>query len=245
MASPAPAGSSPAGGPARVLILRHGRTTWNAQNRYQGQADPPLDALGTAQAEAAASLLGMFAPDLIVSSDLQRASATADALGAATGLPVVLDARLRERSLGHWEGLTRDEVEAAYPEEFLEWRAGRNVSRRGGETREEVTARTSELFAQLPPVPVVVLVTHSATALALTEAILGLEHERHILGPLANCHWSDLQRSDDAPGVPVTWRLRAHNAGAPGGVVPVLPLAGADGLGGESPDAEAMDAAAR
>lgn len=233
-----------ASGPARVFVLRHGRTTWNAQNRYQGQADPPLDEVGVAQADAAASLLATFAPDLIVTSDLQRASATAAALEAATGLRAVPDPRLRERSLGHWEGLTRDEVEVRFPEEFAQWRAGRNVTRRGGETRDEVTVRTRELFASLPTVPVVVLVTHSATALALTEAVLDLGNDRHILGPLANCHWSELQRTDEAASV--AWRLRAHNAGAPGGIVPHLPIEGGDlDQGADSPDAEAMDAAAR
>lgn len=231
----------PASGPTRVFVLRHGRTTWNAQNRYQGQADPPLDDVGLAQASAAASLLATFAPDLIVTSDLQRASATAAALATATGLDAVLDPRLRERSLGHWEGLTRDEVEVRFPEEFAHWRAGRNVTRRGGETRELVTVRTRELFASLPSVPVIVLVTHSATALALTEAVLGLDHDRHILGPLANCHWSELQRTDESGAV--SWRLRAHNAGAPGGIVPHLPAGGDQGA--DSPDAEAMDAAAR
>ncbi|MCW2604931.1 MAG: Phosphoglycerate mutase [Pseudonocardiales bacterium] len=231
----------PASGPTRVFVLRHGRTAWNAQNRYQGQADPPLDEVGLAQASAAASLLATFAPDLIVTSDLQRASATAAALAAATGLTAALDPRLRERSLGHWEGLTRDEVEARFPEEFAQWRAGRNVARRGGETREQVTIRTAELFAALPSVPVIVLVTHSATALALTEGVLGLEHDRHILGPLANCHWSELQRTDESASV--SWRMRAHNAGAPGGIVPHLPTEGDDAA--DSPDAEALDAAAR
>ena len=228
-------------GPSRVFVLRHGRTTWNAQNRYQGQADPPLDEVGIAQAGAAAALLATFAPDLIITSDLQRASATAAALEAATGLVAVRDPRLRERSLGHWEGLTRDEVEVRFPEEFAQWRAGRNVARRGGETRDEVTVRTRELFAALPSVPIVVLVTHSATALALTEAVLELGSDRHILGPLANCHWSELQRTDEAASV--SWRLRAHNAGAPGGIVPHLPSS--EGDGADSPDAEAMDAAAR
>lgn len=236
--------STDSSGPARVFVLRHGRTTWNAQNRYQGQADPPLDDVGRAQAVAAAALLATFRPDLIVTSDLQRAAATAAALEAATGLVAAPDPRLRERSLGHWEGLTRDEVEAAYPEEFAQWRAGRNVTRRGGETREQVTVRTRELFASLPDVPAVVLVTHSATALALTEAVLGLDHERHILGPLANCHWSELQRADSpAADGSTQWRLRAHNAGAPGGIVPHLPSAGDTGV--DSPDAEALDAAAR
>lgn len=231
----------PASGPTRVFVLRHGRTTWNAQNRYQGQADPPLDEVGLAQASAAASLLATFAPDLIVTSDLQRASVTAAALEAATGLVATVDPRLRERSLGHWEGLTRDEVEVRFPEEFEQWRAGRNVTRRGGETRGQVTVRTIELFAALPSVPVIVLVTHSATALALTEAVLGLDHDRHILAPLANCHWSELQRTDEMAAV--SWRLRAHNAGAPGGIVPHLPSE-ADEVT-DSPDAEAMDAAAR
>ena len=216
--------------PARVFIWRHGRTMWNAERRFQGQADPPLDDVGRAQAAQAAALLASLRPDVIISSDLQRAYQTAEALGTVSGVQPVFDERLRERSLGHWEGLTRDEVAERYPEELDDWIAGRDVRSRGGESREQVAERSSASFAEIGDIETAVLVTHSATALALTSQLLHLSQSVHVLGPLANCHWSELQSQGAG------WRLRAHNAGPPGLVIP-LPF-----VEEESPDATAIDA---
>jgi glucosyl-3-phosphoglycerate phosphatase len=211
----------------RVLLLRHGRTEWNAQHRFQGQADPPLDDVGRAQAFEAAALVAALRPNLIVSSDAQRAMQTAGPLGEITGLKVVPEPRLRERSLGHWEGLTRDEVAQRYPDEYDDWIAGRDVSRRGGETREQVAERACDAFAGISDdIQLAVIVTHSATAMALCAALLGLDPRQPVLAPLANCHWSELRHGSK-------WELRAHNVGAPGPVIPRLDLEE------DAPDAEA------
>jgi broad specificity phosphatase PhoE len=204
----------------RLVLLRHGRTAWNAERRFQGQADPPLDDVGHAQAYEVAGLIATVQPELLVSSDAIRTMETARPIGGLLGLDVIADARFRERSLGHWEGLTRDEVAERFPDEYADWIAGRDVSRRGGETREAVAARSLEAFLELPPVSTTVIVTHSATAMALTAGLLGLRQEVHVLGPLANCHWSEIVTDGHLAGE-VTWRLRAHNIGAPGAVVPV------------------------
>ncbi len=203
----------------RVVLLRHGRTAWNAQRRFQGQADPPLDEVGRMQAYEVAALVAALRPGLLVSSDAARALQTAEVVGELAALPVIPEPRFRERGLGHWEGLTRDEVAEHYPDEYADWLGGRDVSRRGGETRDEVAARALAAFAELPAVPTAVIVTHSATAMALTNSLLGIAQETHPLGPLANCHWSELAiEGTDAP-----WRLRGHNLGVPGTVVP-LPI---------------------
>jgi probable phosphoglycerate mutase len=206
--------------PRRVLLLRHARTAWNAERRFQGQADPPLDDVGRSQAYEVAPLVAALRPDLLVSSDSARAMQTASALGEVAGLQVRAEPRLRERGLGHWEGLTREEVAVAYPDEYADWMAGRDVSRRGGETRTAVAERARAAFADLPDVPISVLVTHSATAMALTNALLGIPQEVHPLGPLANCHWTELYL--EASQIhPSAWRLRGHNLGPPGTVVPL------------------------
>ena len=199
----------------RLFLLRHGRTEWNAQRRFQGQADPPLDEVGRMQAYEVAGLVAALRPDRIVSSDLVRALETAQIVASTVPMPVTVDARLRERSLGHWEGLTRDQVQSTYPDEFADWRAGRDISRRGGETRDEVAARALAAFTEQAPVETSVLVTHSATAMALTNALIGIAQAQHPLGPLANCHWTELWIDEGA------WRLRAHNVGVPGTVIPV------------------------
>jgi probable phosphoglycerate mutase len=100
--------------PTRVLLLRHGQSTWNAARRWQGQADPPLTEFGEEQAYLASLKLGLF--DLVVASDLERARGTAEIIAAQLGIgPVQLDERLRENHAGEWEGLTKEEVEAAWP----------------------------------------------------------------------------------------------------------------------------------
>jgi glucosyl-3-phosphoglycerate phosphatase len=218
----------------RVILLRHGRTAWNAQRRFQGQADPPLDDVGRAQASEVAALIATMRPGLLVSSDSARAMQTAEIIGAAAALPAIPEPRLRERGLGHWEGLTREEVAQRYPDEYAEWLAGGDVTRRGGESREDVAARAHAAFAELPAVPTIVLVTHSATAMALTNALLGIAQRIHPLGPLANCHWSELY-AEQWDGARPVWRLRGHNLGVPGTVLPVP----AGSSGDDAPDADA------
>jgi glucosyl-3-phosphoglycerate phosphatase len=220
----------------RVFLLRHGRTAWNAERRFQGQADPPLDDVGRAQAYEVAALVGALSPDVLVSSDAVRAVQTAEPIAEITGLEVMVDARLRERSLGHWEGLTRDDVAQRYPDEYTDWIAGRDVSRRGGETRKQVAARALAAFTDLPGAASSVVVTHSATAMALCSALLGMRQEVHVLGPLANCHWSELW-VEHHDGAGPLWRLRAHNIGAPGAVAP-LPIR-LDEASDDAPDADA------
>ena len=189
----------------RVLLWRHGRTAWNVERRFQGQADPPLDAVGRRQAEAAADELVAYAPVAVVSSDLARAVDTARRLADRLGLPLGLDPRLRERSLGHWEGLTRDEVGRLYPEDFAHWLAGREDCQAGSEPREQLAERAAAAVADTLG-ETVVLVTHSATAIALTGRLLGLPRSSwRAIGPLGNCRWSELRHDEHG------WRLRAHN----------------------------------
>ena len=217
---------------SRAVIWRHGRTSWNAAGRYQGQANPPLDDTGLAQAALASTMIATLRPDVIVTSDLQRAATTAEALARVTGLVPLIDSRLRERSLGHWEGLTRAEVAERYPDEMVDWLAGRDVTRRGGESRIEVAARALVAFTELDDSALAVVVTHSATAMALTSALLGLPQNTPILGPLANCHWTEVRRDDSG------WRIRAHNIGPPGVVIP-LPTPEPDSADAGGVDAEA------
>ncbi len=97
-----------------MLLARHGQSTWNAERRWQGQADPPLSDLGRAQAAHAGLRLG--AVDAVISSPLLRAHETAEILAEAIGVgPVQLVPELAERDAGPWSGLTRDQVEKGWP----------------------------------------------------------------------------------------------------------------------------------
>ena len=93
-----------------LLLARHGETDWNREFRIQGSSDIELNELGRQQAQFLAQELTDVDLDAIYSSDLSRAQATAAAVAATHGLDVKLDPRLRERSFGSWEGLTREDV---------------------------------------------------------------------------------------------------------------------------------------
>lgn len=100
--------------PTRLLVLRHGRSEWNAAGRWQGHADIALDRTGELQAAEAAEVLGTF--DAVWSSDLRRAHRTAQIIAELLGIgPVRTDPGLREKQVGPWEGLTNDEVEERWP----------------------------------------------------------------------------------------------------------------------------------
>jgi broad specificity phosphatase PhoE len=101
----------------RLLIVRHGESTWNAQSRWQGQADPPLSLLGERQAQEAAERLVEHASIAAVwTSDLVRARRTAELIASQLGVQRVhAEPRLRERDVGSWSGLTRDEIEDRWP----------------------------------------------------------------------------------------------------------------------------------
>jgi probable phosphoglycerate mutase len=198
----------------RVVLLRHGRTEWNATGRFQGQLDPPLDAIGRAQTVAAAIAIAPMAPDVLVTSDLSRARDTADAVAGECNVPVEVDPRLREIHLGTWQGLTRAEARAQYPEEYARWQTGEDARRGGGETYAEVGARAVECVEEwldrVGPGSLLLAVTHGSAARATIGTLLGMDPDTWWrLAPLSNCRWSLL--ADMGRG----WRLEEHNAGSP------------------------------
>lgn len=98
----------------RLLLVRHGESTWNADGRWQGQADPPLSDRGRQQAVDAARSIGTV--DAVVTSDLERAADTGSTMARMLGLDhVATEPRLRERDAGSLSGLTRTEIHARFP----------------------------------------------------------------------------------------------------------------------------------
>jgi probable phosphoglycerate mutase len=182
-----PMSSSPPGAqpPTRVLLVRHGQSEWNAEGRWQGQADPTLTDLGRLQAREAARALG--AVDAVWASDLRRAVETAAIIADHLGVgPVVVDPDLRERDAGEFSGLTRPEIAARYPG-FLD--DGRRPP--GWEPDESLVARALRalraIAAEVPGGDVLVI-THGGLVYAL-EQHLGEEFVR-----LANAEgrWLDV-----------------------------------------------------
>lgn len=105
----------------QLTLIRHGQTEWNATGRWQGQADPPLNDKGRAQARRTAAELKDQHIDMLISSDLLRAHQTAEIIGSALALSVELEPRLREVNLGDWQGLYSDEIGARWPAEMRQW----------------------------------------------------------------------------------------------------------------------------
>jgi broad specificity phosphatase PhoE len=219
----------------RLVMLRHGQTDFNAGNRMQGQLDTELSELGRDQAGAAAELLAKRQPLAIVSSDLRRALDTAIVLGERSGLPVLVDTRLRETHLGDWQGMTHLEVDAMAPGARLAWRDDARWAPHGGESRVDVAARSLPVVAELiaeqtewglewgidEPERPVILVAHGGLIAALTAALLGLPVDNWpVLGGLGNASWVQLSGHSPLAGVPDTeldgirWRLDVWNASA-------------------------------
>ena len=202
----------------RVLIWRHGRTEWNAVGRMQGQTDVALDELGVLQAAQAAPLLAAEEPDAIVSSDLARAQVTAQALAAVTGLPVRLDARLRETCFGPWQGLTHEEISVGWPEQHARWQRGEPAGVEGAETPGEVASRMREAIDDALAVTdgTLVVVSHGGSAKRAVQALLEWSDATlGQLGVLGNCRWTELRHTVRG------WRLHGHNLGPVTGAVGV------------------------
>ncbi|MCT7352376.1 histidine phosphatase family protein [Streptomyces sp. 15-116A] len=196
----------------RIILWRHGQTSWNVERRFQGTTDVELTETGLAQARRAARLLAGLRPDAIVASDLKRAADTAAELGALTGLEVTTDEALRETYAGVWQGLTHDEIIARYGEEYAAWKRGEPVRRGGGELETEVADRAAPVVLRhaekLPDDGTLVVVSHGGTIRTTIGRLLGLApHNWESLGGLTNCCWSVL--GEGARG----WRLLEHNAG--------------------------------
>ena len=122
----------------RLLLIRHGQTTYNATGRMQGHLDTELSEVGYAQARAAAELLEDKEITAIVASDLIRARDTADVIGRQLGIEVGVDKRLRETHLGDWQGMTSAEVDEQYPGARALWRHDPTWAPPQGESRVDV-----------------------------------------------------------------------------------------------------------
>lgn len=115
--------------PDLLVLVRHGESTWNAEHRLQGQLDPPLSAVGLAQALALTPLItrDTWPSERVICSDLGRARETADQLGLS---PCRHDPAWREIDVGEWGGLTAAEVDAEGGG-LTNWRGGPRTAATG------------------------------------------------------------------------------------------------------------------
>jgi broad specificity phosphatase PhoE len=162
-----------------LLLARHGETDWNRDRRWQGHADRPLTDRGRAQATALAERLADIALDAVYSSDLRRARETAEAVAWAQGLDVVALPELREVNVGSWQGLSRDEAEAQFPEGFRRWLAG-GTGWDDGETYAEMSTRVLAAVDRVASDHEggrILIVSHGGPIRAIHGAALGMDVE--------------------------------------------------------------------
>lgn len=105
----------------RLYLIRHGETQLNKEFKFIGVTDAALSKKGLDQARAVADRLKGEKVKAIYSSDLIRAKQTADIISLACEVPINLTSSLREIDFGYWEGLSYDEIDARYPDEFRAW----------------------------------------------------------------------------------------------------------------------------
>jgi broad specificity phosphatase PhoE len=189
---------------ARLLLVRHGESTWNATGRWQGWADPPLSDLGRAQAEAAAPAAAPV--DAVVSSDLQRARETASIIAAILELEGDVDVEpdLRERDVGDFTGLTRAEIEERWPGVLAQGNASIARDPRFGESVEALAERVDAALRRLATAYAgqrVVVVTHGGVVRNLERAF-GVEPD-----PLPNLGGREVTVDSETGAVELGERL--------------------------------------
>lgn len=226
-------------GVTQLILVRHGRTGFNAENRLQGQLDVPLSPEGAAQARRVAPVISWLRPGVIICSPLRRARQTAAEIGEACGVEPLDDPRLKEIDVGEWSGLRAEDLVRDDPRYGAGMASGSDFRRPGGETGTEVMDRIAgaiEAIAAEHEGERLAVVSHGFALRTGMCRLLGGDYtESRRWGGLSNCSWSLMDRfSDDEMvrrGLDGRWRLRAYNC-----TVPEKPRrAGGAGAAGQPP----------
>ncbi len=163
----------------RILLIRHGATVLSAEDRFAGSTDVALSDEGRHQARSLAARLSQQPLAAVYASPMGRTLETASLLSVACGREPIADAGLREIDHGHWEGLTRQEVEARFPEEYNAWEADPfTFAPAGGEAGLAVMARALPVIRAIVlrhPGETVAVVSHKATIRLVLSSLLGIE----------------------------------------------------------------------
>jgi probable phosphoglycerate mutase len=167
----------------RVFLIRHGATTLTVEDRFAGSTDVPLSDEGRRQAGRLALRLASERVTGVYASDMARTLETARILAAPHKLEVLPRPALREISHGHWEQMTRKEVEESFPVEAFEWdRDPYTFAPSGGESGLAVTARALPALISLVrehPGECVIVVSHKATIRLMLSSLLGFDPRRY------------------------------------------------------------------
>jgi len=163
----------------RVFLVRHGATVLSAEDRYAGSVDAALSDEGRAQARGLGARLAGESIVSVYASPMSRTMETAGLIVADRGLDVVVVPEIRETDHGHWEGKTREEIRARFPDEYARWeRDPFTFAPSSGETGLQVLARALPVFLAIVgrhPDSAVLVVSHKATIRLVIGELLGVE----------------------------------------------------------------------
>ena len=164
-----------------IILIRHGETEWNSQQRMQGHSNSDLSSVGQAQIQALGQWMKNVPFDHIYSSDSLRAKQTAEAITQFSGHELKIDLRLREKNLGVFEGLTSEEARERHPEVFRLFKtAGSKYVIDEGESTQQLQDRALEFVDEIRikhPEERVLLVTHGGFIRVVMKHSLGLSLE--------------------------------------------------------------------
>jgi glucosyl-3-phosphoglycerate phosphatase len=195
----------------RLILVRHGASTWNVEGRMQGTADPSLSEAGRVQARALAPLLAGLSPDVVVSSDLQRARQTAEELGLDRVVP---DARWREASLGRWTGRPVLEVLAEEGAAYAAWLEGSGAPP-GGEAFAGTCARVADAVRDLAASGAerALIVTHGGPIRAACASLAALPRSGLVAVPTASL--TEIAVPDEGSGRVLSFGVTPRRAARP------------------------------
>lgn len=183
---------------SRLIFIRHGESTWNRDRRIQGQLDPPLSELGQEQARAVARRLASRPVDALYTSDLLRASQTAEQIALSTGLAAAPMQELREIFLGEWEGLQSDDIAKRFPAEWAAWiREPSWDIVPGGEGAEVFEQRVDSALEQLferHPQGDAIVVTHGGVIQVALHRVVGRSSHGIFAFRISNASMSVVER---------------------------------------------------
>lgn len=197
---------------AKLVLCRHAASEWSEQKRFTGHTDIPLSTKGHQQATAVAKAIAALSPCAVISSDLQRASQTAQYIAKAASVSLKLDPQLREEDVGDWAGKTREEVAQLFPgtlERPINGGFEPHDTREGllstGQRAIRFIFSALACHAQSPDKPLVV-VSHVNTILAVIGILLNLPPSRwRLLKGLSPAAYSLLEINQNC------WQLNQHN----------------------------------
>ena len=175
-----------------LILARHGETDWNRENRFQGHADPPLNATGRTQSIKLAKALAGEPIARVYTSPLRRARETAELVAERLGVEIEPLEAMREIDVGSWTGLTRDEVAERYPEGYSRWLERAPHGFEGGETYEALAERVLPAvrsLAEAQPSATLLVVTHGGPSRVVQAHAAGIDYAeaRRRETVLANC----------------------------------------------------------